>query len=306
MPDRPEIITSTQNAKLKALIALRDRKEREATGLCLVEGAREIQMAAENGYEIETLYFCRSEFSGNPGNTNNKRNAEARLRTLSGFSRQVFELGDAAFEKAAMREGRDGLMATVKTRTWTWNDLGLGSRQSPPTPTPAPAPLFLAAQNIEKPGNLGALLRTAEAAGVTALVTLDAKVDVWNPNAIRASLGCVFRIPVIQQTSADFVAECAARGITTVAAALTKNSRPHYEVAMTGPTAIVMGSEAWGLTEWWLAHAAATAMIPMRGKADSLNVSVAAGILVFEALRQRGSGDTRFCSNSRVPNGTEP
>lgn len=300
MPDRPEIITSTQNAKLKALIALRERKEREATGLCLVEGAREIQMAAENGFAIETLYFCRSEFSGNAAA------GETQLKTLSGFSRQVFELGNAAFEKAAMREGRDGLMATVKTRTWTWNDLGLASRQSPATPTPTPTPLILAAQNIEKPGNLGALLRTAEAAGVTALVTLDAKVDVWNPNAIRASLGCVFRIPVIQQTSADFAAECAARGITTVAAALTENGRPHYEVAMTGPTAIVMGSEAWGLTEWWLAHAGATAMIPMRGKADSLNVSVAAGILVFEALRQRDSGDTRFRSNSRVPNGTEP
>jgi len=272
VPDHPEIITSAQNAKLKALVALRNRKEREATGLCLVEGLREIQMAVANGYGIETLYFCRGEFSGDG------EKSLREMKSLSESAKQVIELGDVAFEKAAVREGRDGLIATVKMRTWTWKDI-----------KPSARPLILAAQNIEKPGNLGALLRTAEAAGATALVTLDAKVDVWNPNAIRSSLGCVFRVPVINQSSEEFAAECRNRGIRTVAAALTEKSQSHDAVDMTGPTAIVMGGEAWGLTDWWLHNADATAMIPMHGKVDSLNVSVAAGILMFEALRQRAS-----------------
>lgn len=190
-------------------------------------------------------------------------------------ARQILDIGVAAFEKIAMREGRDGVIATVKTRTWAWSNL-----KKNPT-------LILAAQNVEKPGNLGALLRTAEAAGVDALVTLDAKVDVWNPNAVRASLGCVFRVPVINQDSAGFAAECRKRGIKTVAAALTDKSQPHHQIDMRGPVAIVMGSEAWGLTPWWLENADATAMIPMHGQVDSMNVSVAAGIMIFEALRQR-------------------
>ncbi|NDE17351.1 RNA methyltransferase [bacterium] len=266
MPDRTEIITSPQNPKLKAIAALRERKEREATGLCLVEGAREIAMADANGFAIETLCFCGEALSAE---------SKALLPGLMKKARQVLETGAAAFEKVAMREGRDGVVATVKTRQWTWNDLA-----NPPR-------LILAAQNVEKPGNLGALLRTAEAAGVDALVTLDAKVDVWNPNAIRSSLGCVFRVPVINQDSEEFARMCRDRGIKTVAAALTERSQPHHAIDMRGPVAIVMGSEAWGLTPWWLEHADATAMIPMRGKVDSLNVSVAAGVMVFEALRQR-------------------
>jgi TrmH family RNA methyltransferase len=270
VPDRPEIISSPQNPKIKSIAALRDRKDREATGLCLVEGAREVRMAIECGFAVETLCYCADALSD-----------ESRpiMPGLIKSARQILDVSEAAFEKIAMREGRDGVVATVKTRTWAWNDLWSDLEKKPT--------LVLAAQNVEKPGNLGALLRTAEAAGVNALVTLDAKVDVWNPNAIRASLGCVFRVPVINQDSAGFAAECEKRGIKTVAAALTDKSQPHHAIDMRGPVAIVMGSEAWGLTPWWLEHADATAMIPMHGQVDSMNVSVAAGIIIFEALRQR-------------------
>jgi TrmH family RNA methyltransferase len=275
VPDRTEIISSPQNAKLKALASLREKKDRQATGLCLVEGAREILMAAESGHEVAALFFCPAEITS--GST-----AERTLNAVRAKSRQVFELGEAAFAKVAMREGSDGLLASVRFPVWKWEDVFGGSRLHGERP-----PLVLAAQNVEKPGNLGALLRTAEAAGADALVTLDETVDAWNPNAIRASLGCVFRVPVINMSSAEFASRCAEAGITTVAAALAAKSRPHHETDMRGPTAIVMGAEAHGLSRWWLDHADSLAVIPMHGKVDSMNVSVAAGILVFEALRQR-------------------
>jgi TrmH family RNA methyltransferase len=254
---------------------LRERKERTATGLCLVEGAREILMAAAGGYDIESLFFCPAEIE--PAS-----DAEKVLTKTAQIARQRFELSPVAFAKVAMREGRDGVIATVRTRTWTWDEVFGGA----PADEKKPA-LILAAQNVEKPGNLGALLRTAEAAGLNALVTLDEAVDVWNPNAIRASLGCAFRVPVLQLSSEEFVRKCRATGLKTVAAALAPGSKPHHDIDMRESVAIVMGAEASGLSPWWLENADVTAVIPMLGEVDSMNVSVAAGIMVFEALRQR-------------------
>ncbi len=275
MPDHQEIISSPQNPKLKALALLREKKERQATGLCLVEGAREILMAVESGREVATLFFCPAEIA--PGSA-----AEETLKVVRAKARQIFELSDAAFAKVAIREGSDGLLASVHFPLWKWEDVFGGEKHRKAKPA-----LVLAAQNVEKPGNLGALLRTAEAAGVDALVTLDETVDTWNPNVIRASLGCVFRVPVINMSSAEFASKCRETEIKTVAAALAAKSRPYYETDLRGPVAIVMGAEAHGLSPWWLDHADHLAVIQMHGKVDSMNVSVAAGILVFEAVRQR-------------------
>lgn len=263
-----EPITSPQNPRVKRLLRLQQKAaDRREEGLTLVEGLRELTIATSAGVEVAELYYC-------PALPNAATATD--LNRLGVPPGRIWELAPAAFERIAYREGSDGVVALVRPPVRTLHDLHL----------PA-APLLLVAEAVEKPGNLGALLRTADAAAVDAVVVLDPRADVWSPNVIRASIGCAFTVPLVACGRDEGLAWLRARGIRTLAAALTPLARPYTELDMRGPTALVLGTEADGLTPATLARCDETIIIPMRGRIDSLNVSVAAAVLTFEAVRQR-------------------
>ena len=193
-------------------------------------------------------------------------------------SEKVFEVSEVVYAKIAMREGTEGIMAEVRTPERKLADLQLPER-----------PLVVVLESVEKPGNLGAVLRSADAAGADAVLVCDPLTDLWNPNLIRASIGAVFTVPCVACSSADAIAFLKERGIRILTAQL-QDSSLYYDCDMTGGTALVMGTEATGLTEVWREAADAHIRIPMLGRLDSLNVSVSAAILLFEAVRQRQNG----------------
>ena len=253
-----ELLTSAQNPKFKRLAALREKSRlRRDEGVFVVEGRRELEHCAEAGFEVETVFVCRDIFPGEVS------------------APQVFELSKELYAKVAYREGTEGVMAIVKSRELGLEDLQLG-----------PRPLVMVLEGVEKPGNLGAVLRSADAAGADAVIVCDPLTDLWNPNLIRASIGAVFTVPTVCCSSADAIVWLKARGIRILTAQL-QDSSAYYDCDMTGPTAIVMGTEATGLTEPWRQAADAHVLIPMLGRLDSLNVSVSAAILLYEAVRQR-------------------
>ena len=253
-----ELLTSAQNPKFKRLVALREKSRlRRDEGVFVVEGRRELEHCAEAGFEVETVFVCRDIFPGEVS------------------APQVFELSKELYAKVAYREGTEGVMAIVKSRELGLEDLQLG-----------PRPLVMVLEGVEKPGNLGAVLRSADAAGADAVIVCDPLTDLWNPNLIRASIGAVFTVPTVCCSSADAIVWLKARGIRILTAQL-QDSSAYYDCDMTGPTAIVMGTEATGLTEPWRQAADAHVLIPMLGRLDSLNVSVSAAILLYEAVRQR-------------------
>ena len=264
-------LTSPQNPRIKALLRLQQKPaERRVQGLTLVEGLRELVVAAEAGVAIAALYTC-PELAG-PG----VYPALQALLASQPRPPEWLELAPPVFEKLAYRDGSDGVVALVRPPAATLNRLLL-----------PPAPLLLLVEAVEKPGNLGALLRTADAAAVDAVLVLDARADVWSPNVIRASIGCAFTRPLVAVGRDEGFRWLRERGIRTFAAALTPRARPYTEVDFRGPTALLLGTEADGLTPEALTLADETIIIPMRGRIDSLNVSVAAAILTFEAVRQR-------------------
>ena len=265
----PDLITSPQNPRIKNLLRLQQKSsERREQGLTIIEGHRELTVAHGAGVPITALFVCR-ELAG-----------EARvgeLRTLLGNSApEWFDVSKVVFEKVAYREGSDGVLALVQPPRRTLASL----------PLPA-APLLLVLESVEKPGNLGAILRTADAAQATAVVVCDPRTDLYNPNAIRASIGCSFTVPTVATTRAELLAWCREHAIRTYAAALTEVAVPYTTCDFCGPTALVMGTEADGLTPELMQACDQTIIIPMRGAIDSLNVSTATAILTFEALRQR-------------------
>ena len=194
---------------------------------------------------------------------------------LQPCSGQVFEVTKELYAKVAYREGTEGVMAIVKSRELRLDELQLGDK-----------PLVMVLEGVEKPGNLGAVLRSADAAGADAVIVCDPLTDLWNPNLIRASIGAVFTVPTVCCSSQEAIAWLKAKGIRIITAQL-QDSSAYYDCPMTGPTAIVMGTEATGLTDPWRQAADAHVLIPMLGCLDSLNVSVSAAILLYEAVRQR-------------------
>ncbi len=265
-----DVITSAQNPRVKRLLRLQQKAaDRREEGLTVVEGLRELTIAAGAGVEIIELYHCPALPNAAP---------PGELASLARFAVQVWELAPVAFERIAYREGSDGVIALVRPPAVRLADLRL-----------PPHPLLLVAEAVEKPGNLGALLRTADAAAVDAVLVLDPRTDVWSPNVIRASIGCAFTRPLIACGREEGLRWLAARGIRTFAAALTDRARPYTEANFRGPTALLLGTEADGLTPATLAQCDETIIIPMHGAIDSLNVSVAAAVIVFEAVRQRQS-----------------
>jgi len=266
-------LSSPQNPRIKQLLRLQQKSaERRALGLTLVEGLRELGIALEMGVPVATLFTCPE--LANAG-------ALADLPRLfasqpDGPAPEWFELSRAVFEKLAYREGSDGILAVLRTPQRQLADLQLPAN-----------PLVIVLEAVEKPGNLGAILRTADAAPVDAVLIGDPRTDLYNPNVIRASIGCVFSVPTVAAPMAEILAFLRERGIRTHAAALAPEARPYTSYDLARPTALVMGTEADGLSSATRAACDETLIIPMRGRIDSLNVSVATAVLTFEAVRQR-------------------
>lgn len=262
-------ISSAQNPKLKAAIALGRQRERNETGLFLIEGAREIERALTAGYEVKQAFYC-SEVMSPEGYS-----LLGALR--SKLMAPVFlEVGPEAFAKLAMREGSDGVAVVAKQKLHSLQNLHLGV-----------APLLLALESVEKPGNLGALLRTADGAGVDAVVVLEPTVDIYNSNVIRASLGTVFKVPVVSSSGREFLEFCKRSRLTVFAAALTERAVDYTKADFRSGSVVLLGSEAHGLSSELIAGADHIIKIPMLGIADSLNVAAAGAVLLYEARRQR-------------------
>ena len=265
-----EHITSLQNPRVKRFMRLRDKSSaRRKDGVFCVEGMREISHCLGSGYEIETLFFAPSIAGMSPEDI------------LSGHPCPfVISVTEAIYARMALRGDTEGAVAIFNTREKTLRDLNL-----PPTP------LLAILESVEKPGNLGAVLRSADAAGVDAVIVCDPLTDIYNPNLIRASLGAVFTVPCVTCSSAECISFLRANSIQILTAQL-QDSSLYYDTDMRRPTAIVLGTEATGLSQIWRDAAAAHIRIPMLGELDSLNVSVSAAILMFEAVRQRSVIDS--------------
>ena len=262
----PLMISSKQNPRIKALLALQQKSsERRRSGLFVVEGQRELGHCIAAGYEVVEWYVCSSLL----GAAGERLLSEAKAAT-------VYELSPTLYEHIAYRGSTEGVVAVVKERPLDLNDLQMRE-----------APLIVVLESVEKPGNLGAILRSADAAGADAVVVCDPLTDLYNPNLIRSSIGARFTVPTVACTSEECIAFLQERGIQILTAQL-QDSHPYYDVDMRVGTAIVMGTEATGLTEQWRRAATAHIRIPMLGRLDSLNVSVSSAILVYEAVRQRG------------------
>ena len=252
-------ITSAQNPRIKHLLALQQKSQlRRQEGLFVVEGRRELEHCLSAGYQIEELFLCL-ELAG-----------EAALEANT-----IFTIPSSLYSKVAYRGSTEGVIAIVKERRFTLDDLKTGD-----------AALFIVLESVEKPGNLGAVLRSADAAGADAVIVCDPLTDLYNPNLIRSSIGAIFTVPTVACTSEECIAFLQQHGINILTAQL-QDSNFYYDTDMRGPTAIVMGTESTGLTQQWRQAATAHIRIPMLGQLDSLNVSVSAAILLFEAVRQR-------------------
>ena len=262
-------ITSPANPRIKQLVALRRRRQREQSAVTLVEGVAEIRLALAAGVRPHALYYC-PELS-----TAAAEAAEAVVAAAAQRGSEVVRVSRQVFEKISYREGPDGLLAVVPPIADDLDHLQLSA-----------TPLVLVCAGLEKPGNLGAILRTADAAGVEAVIAADPVTDWGNPNVVRASKGTVFSVPVAAAPSQQVIDYLAASGLRIVAA--TPDARELVTQAdLTGPTAIAVGAEQAGLSAQWLERADLRVRIPMFGRADSLNVSTSAAIITYEAVRQR-------------------
>lgn len=263
-----DIISSMQNPKVKALLALQQKSsERRKSGLFVVEGLRELLHCVEAGMDIDTVFFC-------PEILKNEQ-ADMEVLTSLNAARGIYEVTAEVYSKMAYRGGTEGVMAEVKEKKLALSDLRLKEH-----------PLIVVLESVEKPGNLGAILRSADAAGADAVVVCDPLTDLYNPNLIRSSVGAVFTVPSVACCTEECIAFLKERGIRILTAQL-QDSHLYYDEDMREGTAIVMGTEATGLTDVWRKAADAHIRIPMRGHIDSLNVSVSTAVLLFEAVRQR-------------------
>ena len=261
-------ISSPSNERIKAAVRLRDRDERDRTGLTIVDGVREIDRALGAGVLVETAFVCESLLSALGGGV---------VERLTDVGSETVTTSEAAFRKVAFGDRSDGVVAIVRQPRHALRDLTLHDNS-----------LVVVLEALEKPGNLGAVLRTADGVGVDAVIAADPTTDLFNPNTIRASIGTVFSVPVAAATSADARRFLRERGVRVIAA--RPDAKIDYtEADLTGSLALVLGSEASGLSEAWSTSDVIGVRIPMAGTADSLNVSIAAAILLYEARRQRQS-----------------
>lgn len=259
-----EVITSAQNPKIKTLLQLQQKSsERRKAGLFVVEGQRELDHCVNAGYEIDTLFACPA-ILGN--------DASALYPGV-----KCFEVSRDVYDKIAYRGGTEGIIAEMHTKKVTLSNLNLPEN-----------PLIVVLESVEKPGNLGAVLRSADASGVDAVIVCNPLTDLYNPNLIRSSIGAIFTVPCVACSSEECIAFLKANNIKILTAQL-QDSHLYYNTDMRCGTAIIMGTEATGLTNIWREAADAHIRIPMLGRLDSLNVSVSAAILMYEAVRQRNN-----------------
>ncbi len=267
-------ISSLDNPKIKELVALREKRCRDKTERFLIEGYRELLRAHDGGVPIEQLYICPELFLGE-----NETSLIDKFR-LQGT--QIFSCTTKVFHKSSYRDRPDGLIGVAKTMQYSLQDLEKKLPQGK-------APLLVVAVNIEKPGNLGTILRSSDAAGAHGVIVCDRCTDVYNPNVVRASVGTLFTLPVVETTTAAALTWLKDNKIHTIAT--TPSTDKFYsDINLTQPSAIIVGAEQIGLSDLWLESADYKVKIPMLGVADSLNVAMATTILLYEAVRQRKSG----------------
>jgi TrmH family RNA methyltransferase len=258
------ILSSASNPKIKFLLSLEKPRERRKQQLFTIEGKKEILLAIEAGYKIGNIFYCHDIVNIDD------------LETPLVKDKLVIPVSKDIFDKLAVRENSGGLIAVAEMKTHDLSQIKLSAN-----------PLVLVLESVEKPGNLGAILRTADAAGVDAVIVCDPQTDLYNPNTIRSSIGCVFTQRVGVASSEDAIAWLKEQGIS-IWCTFLKASRAYDQVDFRAPSAIVMGSEATGLSRQWTDAATGNIIIPMQGKIDSMNVSTSAAVVVFEARRQRG------------------
>ena len=272
---RIETITSAQNQKIKDLLALQEKsKERRKKELFVVEGRRELLHCIEAGYEPFTLFFCPEIIS-----QYDRQEIESAVMNDHDCKRlpSVIEIPQHLYDKVAYRGGTEGVIAELHCKDMSLDSLKIKEN-----------PLVVVLEAVEKPGNLGAILRSADASGADAVIVCDPLTDMYNPNLIRSSIGAIFTVPVAVASSEDTIKWLKDNSIKIYTAQL-QDSEWYYDTDMKGGSAIVMGTEATGLTDVWRKAADAHIKIPMLGRLDSLNVSVSAAILLFEAVRPRNS-----------------
>jgi TrmH family RNA methyltransferase len=258
-------ITSAQNTYIKSLLLLQEKaKVRKQTGTFIIEGKREISLAIKGGYLIDTLLFYPELIS------------EKEINKLAQNQTNTIEINKDVFEKLAYRESTGGVIAVANSKSFGLNDLKLNEN-----------PLILIAEAPEKPGNIGALLRTADAANLDAVIIANPNGDLYNPNIIRSSVGCLFTNQIATGSTTEIISFLKERKISFYCATL-QNSTSYHTQDYTTSSALVVGTEATGLSKEWREDATQNIIIPMQGEIDSMNVSVAAAILIFEAKRQRG------------------
>lgn len=258
-------ITSAQNPYIKSLIQLQEKaKARKQSGTFLIEGVREIELAIRGNYELETLLFV-------PEVINN-----LQIFKSPNLQIELIEITKEVYQKLAYRDTTEGIIAVAKIKSTLLSDLKLPNN-----------PLIVVMEAIEKPGNIGAMLRTCDAANVDAVVIANPKTDLYNPNTIRSSVGCLFTNQIAMASTEETIAFLHKKNIAFYSATL-QNSISYHTQDYTQPTALVVGTEATGLSQPWRDQAKQNIIIPMQGEIDSMNVSVAAAILIFEAKRQRG------------------
>lgn len=261
------MITSLQNEQVKDLVRLRDRRHRDRTGHFLIEGYREISRAADAGIRMETVYLCRELFLG--------PNEDDLVERLASGGADIIEMTEGPFRKVSYRDRPEGLLAVAPQFDTALSNVRLTE-----------TPLLLVAEAIEKPGNLGTMLRTADAVGADGVVVADATTDPFNPNVVRASTGTLFTVPLGIGSTPETLDWLRSHRVGIVVTT-PDTEAVLWDVDLTGPTAIVVGTEQYGLTDAWLDNADIRVRIPMAGTADSLNAAMAAGLALFEAVRQR-------------------
>lgn len=269
MMDNSLVISSLGNSRVKNVVKLRQRSHRDELDLMIVEGYREILRALDNNHFPKELFYCRDLFQGKNNDSLLDRSREA--------GSEIIGCSIPVFNKLSYRDRPDGLLALAPQVHCSLQDLNLGN-----------SPLLIVAEAIEKPGNLGTILRSSDASGVDAVIVCDRCTDINNPNVVRASIGTIFSLPVIETTSEEALAWLRQKDVK-ILAATPHASQLYSNTDMTAATAIVVGTEQYGLSENWMERADYKVKIPMLGQSDSLNVASATTILLYEAVRQRGA-----------------
>ena len=263
-----KLITSLQNPWVKKVLLLTEKpRERKSQNLIVIEGVRENRLALGAGFILKILFYCKDFVSDND---------LAEMTGDPGYPVEFIEVPSGIYNRMAYRKDHEGIISLAEPGRLTFDSLKLRNN-----------PLILVLETVEKPGNLGAMLRTADAAHLDAVIICDPQTDLYNPNTIRSSIGCIFTMPVVTGTSEETINWLREKKITTFGTALT-GKKFYHESDFTQPAAIIMGSEAFGLSDTWLKKSDILVKIPMRGMIDSMNVSASAAIVIFEALRQRG------------------